>query len=79
MRFPGAFTWDMRIGFEVDMWHKNTLYGNLDIYNVLNTQNLTALQGSGITGGAVTGIASSTAIAVYELGRQFWLQVGYKL
>lgn len=79
MRFPGAFTWDMRIGFEVDMWHKNTLYVNLDIYNVLNTQNLTALQGSGITGGAVTGIASSTAIAVYELGRQFWLQVGYKL
>ena len=79
MKFNGAFTWDMRLGFEVDVWRKNTLYVNLDIYNMLNAQNMTTLQASGIIGDAIAGIASGSTIPVYELGRQFWVEVGYKL
>ena len=75
--FLGAFNWDMRVGFEVDIWRGQTLYFNADIYNVLNSQNMTTLGTS--DGSIASGIAlASTAIPVYELGRQFWLQVGYK-
>lgn len=43
MKFNGAFTWDMRVGFEVNVWKGNTLFMNLDIYNVLNAQNMTSV------------------------------------
>lgn len=80
MHFKGAFNWDMRIGFEVDFYRgesmRHTLYFNVDIFNVLNSQNMTAL--SGANGIISSTIASSSAIPVYEVGRQFWLQVGYK-
>lgn len=69
----GAFTWDMRLGFEINAFKGNTLYVNLDIYNVLNAKNMTTLSGTGLTG-----IASSAAVPVYEVGRQFWVQTGYK-
>ncbi|WP_237416365.1 TonB-dependent receptor plug domain-containing protein [Helicobacter saguini] len=70
----GAFTWDMRIGFEVDVWNKNILYVNLDIYNVLDSQNLSIAQVTSVNGGSV----SISSLPFYEIGRQFWLQVGYK-
>ncbi len=73
MRFQGAFTWDMRIGFDVNVYKGNTLFMNLDIYNVLNTQNMTTTSGSN-----TLVYATSTAIPVYEVGRQFWLEVGYR-
>ncbi|WP_158655436.1 TonB-dependent receptor plug domain-containing protein [Helicobacter marmotae] len=73
MQFSGAFNWDMRVGFEVDVFKGNTLFVNLDVYNVLNKQNLTTTSGS-----SSLIYVSSTAIPVYEVGRQFWLQVGYK-
>ncbi|MGX3097581.1 TonB-dependent receptor plug domain-containing protein [Helicobacter sp. 23-1046] len=74
--FKPSFSWDMRVGFEVDMWRGQTLYANVDIYNVLNSQNMTTL---GLANGnATTAFASASSIPVYELGRQFWVQVGYK-
>ena len=76
-----AFNWDMRLGFEVNVNKGNTVYANLDIYNVLDNQNLTvynAIATSGPTNGQVITSASQTAVPVYELGRQFWVQVGYK-
>lgn len=76
MLFGAAFNWDMRLGFEMNVYKGNTLYMNLDIYNVLNTKNIATL--SLASGDAVSGIASSTAVPVYEVGRQFWLQVGYR-
>ncbi|RDU52122.1 Plug domain-containing protein, partial [Helicobacter sp. MIT 01-3238] len=85
MHFKAAFSWDMRIGMEVDVYRgkkmRNILYVNVDIYNVLNARNMTTLQATGVTttNGAITpGIASAGAYAVYEMGRQFWFQVGYK-
>ncbi|MGX3010626.1 TonB-dependent receptor plug domain-containing protein [Helicobacter sp. 23-1044] len=71
-RVPFSFSWDMRVGFEVDIYKGNTLYVNLDILNVLNNKNLI------IASATYADNAGATAIPVYEVGRQFWLQVGYK-
>ncbi|MGX3098520.1 TonB-dependent receptor plug domain-containing protein [Helicobacter sp. 23-1046] len=67
----GAFSWDMRLGFEVDIWRGNAMYMNMDIFNLLNAKNPTI---------ATTNYAgtSSSPTIVYEVGRQFWVQVGYK-
>lgn len=74
---PNAFTWDMRVGFEMRVYNAHTLYFNVDIYNVLNTRNLTTLT---YTSGDSydTGFAYTNAVEAYDVGRQFWLQVGYK-
>ena len=72
LRIKGAFTWDIRLGFEVNVWKDNTLYANVDIYNVLDAKNLA------IASASYSASAGTTAVPVYEVGRQFWLQVGYK-
>ena len=69
-----AFTWDMRLGFEIDAYKGNSLYVNLDIYNVLNNKNQAIYNFS--TSGV--GSANFAATPTYEVGRQFWVQVGYK-
>ena len=71
-RVPASFNWDMRVGFEVGVWKSNTLYANLDIINVLDNQNLM------IASATFSQSAGTTAVPVYELGRQFWVQVGYR-
>ena len=78
---PYAFNWDMRLGFEVDIYKGNTLYVNVDIYNVLDNKNIAvynAIATSGPTNGQVATSASQVTVPIYELGRQFWLQMGYK-
>ena len=76
LNIKGAFTWDIRLGFEVSAWRgkstDHTLYMNVDIYNVLNSKNLA------IASASYSATAGTTATPVYEVGRQFWLQVGYK-
>ena len=69
---PASFTWDMRVGFEMDIYSGNTLYVNVDIYNVLNKQNVA------IASLNYSSTAGTTAVPIYEVGRQFWVQVGYK-
>ena len=69
MNLPGSFTWDMRIGMEIDVKGKNTLFINIDIYNILDTENIALASGSYATG-ALT--------PIYEVGRQFWFELGYK-
>lgn len=76
MHFDGAFSWDMRLGFEMNVWRGNIVFVNFDIYNMLNTRNKAAL--SGTNGAMIPGIPSSASVAVYEIGRQFWIQGGYK-
>ncbi|RDU59575.1 hypothetical protein, partial [Helicobacter sp. MIT 14-3879] len=71
-RIRKAFTWDMRIGFEVTLGKGNILYMNMDIYNVLDAQNPTILTAN------YAGDSSAPTIG-YEVGRQFWIQVGWKL
>ena len=72
-RVPYSFSWDMRLGFEIDAYKGNTLYVNVDIYNVLDTKNIALV--SLIDAGVGTGMVTTP---IYELGRQFWVQVGYK-
>lgn len=64
--FPHAFTWDMRLGWEKHFTKDQSMFVNVDINNVLNTRSVNA-NSSGLN-----------SIKMYELGRQFWLEVGYK-
>ncbi|MGX2985449.1 TonB-dependent receptor plug domain-containing protein [Helicobacter sp. 23-1048] len=66
-----AFTWDFRTGFEVDVRNGHTVYVNMDIFNLLDAKNPTILSAN------YAGTSSAPTIG-YEVGRQFWLQVGYK-
>lgn len=70
------FNWDMRLGFEIDLYKGQTLYANFDIYNVLGSKNLVTL--SGEDGVLLYGVPSNAYVLGYSLGRQFWAQVGYK-
>ena len=70
------FNWDMKLGFELDLYKGQTLYANFDIYNVLGSKNLVTL--SGEDGVLLYDVPSNAAVLGYSLGRQFWLQVGYK-
>ena len=72
-RVPFSFTWDMRIGFEIDIYGGNTLYANVDIFNVLNRKNLAITSFSGVS--AQNGYSKAP---YYEIGRQFWFEIGYK-
>lgn len=76
--FKGAFTWDMRVGLEFAMGKAGMFYTNVDIINVLNLKNETTI--SGANGNMATGsiLSASAAYPVYDVGRQFWLQFGYK-
>lgn len=76
--FKGAFTWDMRAGLEFDKGKAGVFYTNVDIINVLNLKNETTI--SGANGNMATGsiLGESAAYPVYDVGRQFWLQFGYK-
>lgn len=76
--FKGAFTWDMRAGVEFMLGKAGTFYTNVDIINVLNLKNETTI--SGANGNMATGsiLSASAAYPVYDVGRQFWLQFGYK-
>ncbi len=83
--FKGVFNWDMRLGFEfrVDSLLKKEVdagmfYVNVDIINVLNLKNMTTI--SGAYGNMATGslLSAAAAYPVYDIGRQFWLQFGYK-
>ena len=84
--FKGTFSWDMRVGvdFRVDTllakeYDAGRLYVNVDIINVLNSKNATTIGSSSLLGAVTTSIPSARyTIPIYEIGRQFWLQVGYK-
>lgn len=67
IRIGGAFVWDMRVGFDINLYKGNTFYTNIDIFNVLDKATLTTYKNS-----------KSNPTLTYEVGRQFWVQVGYR-
>lgn len=73
-KVPFSFSWDMRVGFELPMYKRHTIFVNVDIYNVLDRKNMAVLNLS-----ALRSNAGATAVPTYEVGRQFWVQVGYKI
>ena len=73
LKFGGSFNWDMRLGLDT-----GGIYINLDVLNVLDSKKLMPI---GAENGALLyyeTINSQANILAYELGRQFWVQVGYK-
>lgn len=70
-KIPASFSWDMRVGFERKVFAKHSLYMNVDIYNVLDSKN-TIINTADYTGN------SYSPTLGYEVGRQFWIQVGYR-
>ena len=70
-RFTSSFNWDTRVGVE-----SGNLFVNFDIFNVLDSKKLVPI---GTENGVILGEVSSVAmIQAYELGRQFWVELGYK-
>ncbi|PAF42509.1 TonB-dependent receptor plug domain-containing protein [Helicobacter sp. 11S02596-1] len=69
--FPVAFSWDTKIGVSGKFWGKNTLFVNLDIYNLLDNLNITTATIATSKGGTKT-------TPTYEAGRSYWIQAGYE-
>ena len=57
----------MRLSWELPLTNNQAPFINLDIFNVLNRKIATT-----------TSNVLGESIPTYEVGRQFWLEVGYK-
>ena len=62
--FNPTFNWDVRISWEKALAGQQSAFVNLDIFNLINRSNVTSL--------------STTAVPQYEIGRSFWVEVGYR-
>ena len=62
--FSGAFTWDMRIGWDKALTARQSVFVNLDVFNLLDRVNVHAV--------------NANSIPRYETGRAFWAEVGYR-
>lgn len=63
-QYKSAINWDMRLGWEKALRGNSAVFANLDIYNVLDKVNLVDI--------------ATGDIPVYETGREFWLELGYR-
>lgn len=72
-KVKGAFTWDIRLGSEFEIYNKNIMFINLDAINILNSRNIAIVNLSNYTPSA-----GANATPIYELGRQFYIELGYK-
>lgn len=61
----GAMTWDMQVAWEIPTAKDQALFASVDITNVADKINPTVSSGS-------------RAVTRYEVGRQYWLEVGYR-
>lgn len=66
-KFNNALTWDIRLGWEYPFARNQAVFVNIDVFNVLDKKSV-----------ADTSNVTSTGIPTYEVGRQFWLEVGYR-
>ncbi|MGE7990064.1 secretin and TonB N-terminal domain-containing protein [Pseudomonas sp. NPDC089554] len=62
---PGAPTWDMRLAWDIPTGKDQAFFVNLDITNVTDKVNQLAAR-------------STVSVISYEVGRQYWLEVGYR-
>lgn len=72
-KIKGAFTWDIRLGAEFEIYKRNIMFVNLDVINVLDSKNIAIVDLSNYTPSA-----GASATPIYELGRQFYIELGYK-
>lgn len=62
---PAAPTWDMRLAWDIPTGKDQAFFVNVDITNVTDQVNKIASR-------------TSTSVVSYEVGRQYWLEVGYR-
>ena len=62
--YGGALTWDMRLAWALDLPKQQEVFVNVDVFNVLNERSAAEV--------------SSNNTVTYEVGRQFWLELGYR-
>ncbi|WP_411562461.1 MULTISPECIES: TonB-dependent receptor plug domain-containing protein [Pseudomonas] len=62
---PGAPTWDMRVAWEIPTGKDQAMFVNVDVTNVTDRVNKIASR-------------ESVSLVSYEVGRQYWLEVGYR-
>ncbi|MCI6988913.1 MAG: TonB-dependent receptor plug domain-containing protein [Campylobacter sp.] len=59
-----SFTWDTRLSLEFPLPKESFAFINFDIYNILDDENAVSISDNGVVN--------------YDVGRQFWLEVGYR-
>lgn len=67
INYSAAVTWDMRLAWDVPLSKDQAAFVNVDIFNVLDKQVVTEGSHSVVNN-----------VPTYEIGRQFWLEVGYR-
>ena len=72
-KFNPSFNWDMRLGLDA-----GSLYINVDVFNVLDSKTVVPIGAENGVYLNASGVSTNAMILAYQLGRQFWLQVGYK-
>ncbi|WP_312933109.1 TonB-dependent receptor [Stutzerimonas nitrititolerans] len=66
--YGNAFSWDLRLAWELPTLDDQAMFVNLDVYNVTNRSNASDN----------SNISAFYTSAVYETGRQFMVEVGYR-
>lgn len=66
-KFNNALTWDLRLGWEFPTTRNQAFFVNLDVFNVLNKASV-----------ADTSSVTDSGVPTYEVGRQYWIEVGYR-
>lgn len=66
-KFNHALTWDIRLGWEFPTTRQQAFFVNLDVFNVLDKASVAEISN-----------VSASGFKTYEVGRQFWLEVGYR-
>ncbi|MDF3935625.1 TonB-dependent receptor [Pseudomonas citronellolis] len=64
-RQDAVVTWDLRLAWERPTAKDQAVFVNLDVFNVLDEV-------------AVSTVNSTSGVPTYEVGRQFWVEVGYR-
>ncbi|MGE8327320.1 TonB-dependent receptor plug domain-containing protein [Pseudomonas urmiensis] len=62
---PAAPTWDMRVAWDIPTGKDQAFFVNVDVTNVTDQVNKIASR-------------ESVSVVSYEVGRQYWLEVGYR-
>lgn len=65
--YSAAVTWDMRLAWDMPIAKDQAAFVNVDIFNVLDKKVVTEGSNSVVNN-----------VPTYEVGRQFWLEVGYR-
>jgi hypothetical protein len=62
--FSPTLNWDLRISRDKALTARQSAFVNLDVFNLLDRSNVTAM--------------STSAVPQYEIGRSFWVELGYR-